>query len=127
MLPESTHSSGSVRPPSTEGAVLVLSESAEEGETEAEAEAEDAPRMTQLPSVDPKSAFHLSITPSSISSSPAGSSMRRWRSSLKERSTSEGEWCDTSARGSGKDEEDDDGEESEDAGKPEAELAGERI
>ena len=111
---------------STVGAVLALAEPAEEGE--GEAEAEDAPRMTQLPSVDPKSAFHLSITPSSMPSSPAGSSMRRWRSSLKERSTSEGEWWDTSPGGSGEEEDDDDdGEEAEDAGKPEAELAGERI
>jgi hypothetical protein len=50
---------------------------------------------------------------------------------LKERSTSEGEWCDTSPGGNGEyDVEDggkDDDEEAEDAEKPEAEWAGERI
>ena len=42
MLPESSHSSGSVRSLSTVGAVLALAEPAEEGEGEAEAEQEVA-------------------------------------------------------------------------------------
>jgi hypothetical protein len=50
---------------------------------------------------------------------------------LKQRSTSEGEWCDTSPGGSGEYDveggEKDDDEEAEDAENPEAELVGERI
>jgi hypothetical protein len=64
-------------------------------------ETDDAPRMTQLPRVEPKSVFHLSSTPSSMPSSPVGSSMWRQRSSLKTRRTSEGEWWETSAAGAG--------------------------
>uniref|UniRef100_A0A453FLU2 Uncharacterized protein n=1 Tax=Aegilops tauschii subsp. strangulata TaxID=200361 RepID=A0A453FLU2_AEGTS len=47
------------------------------------------------------SAFHLRSTPSSMPSSPVGSSMRRLRSSLKERRTSEGEWWEMSPAGGG--------------------------
>jgi hypothetical protein len=55
----------------------------------------------QLPRVEPKSAFHLSSTPSSMPSSRVGSSMWRRRSSLKARRASEGEWWETSAAGAG--------------------------
>lgn len=64
-------------------------------------ETDDAPKMTQLPRVDPKSAFHLRRTPSSMPSSPVGNSMPRRRSSLKERRTSEGEWWEMSPAGGG--------------------------
>ena len=54
-----------------------------------------APRITQLSSVDPKSALHFNNTPSSIPNSPLGSSMRRNRISLKFFNTWVGEWCVT--------------------------------
>jgi hypothetical protein len=57
--------------------------------------------------------------------------MRRLRSSLKERSTSEGEWCDTSPPGGGEEAEVEEERRKEErdaeAGKSEAELAWERI
>ncbi|URE49561.1 hypothetical protein MUK42_32854 [Musa troglodytarum] len=48
--------------------------------------------MRQLSRVDPNSAFHFRRTPSSTPSSPAGSSIRRRRISLKFLRTSAGEW-----------------------------------
>uniref|UniRef100_A0A2P2QMC6 F-box family protein n=1 Tax=Rhizophora mucronata TaxID=61149 RepID=A0A2P2QMC6_RHIMU len=44
---------------------------------------EEAPRITQLSRVDPKSARHFKSTPSSIPSSPFGNSILRKRISLK--------------------------------------------
>ena len=53
--------------------------------------------MTQLSRVDPKSARHLRSTPSSMPSSPLGSSIRRRRISLKFLRTCVGEWWVTPA------------------------------
>jgi len=68
----SARSSASPSPPPDHGPVGSLDET------------DEAPRMTQLPRVQPKSAFHFRSTPSSV---PA-----RCGGAVAERSTSEREW-----------------------------------